>query len=318
MDSRDLLFFVTVAEELHFARAAARLYIVPATVTQRVRELEAELGVRLFDRTSRRVALTPAGRRLLEPARGILHNFDAMADLARSLALGNTGHVRVGLAPNLGTIGARFTAELLARLPGLETVGESMWSSAGLDAVARGDIAAAVVRGPVDRAGLSSTVLGSHDDGFVALAPDDPLAAQQQVSVQDFQARPFLITERSLAQVVHDGTVAFFAAHGVAPSWRHHRLMGYEQIAPFVAAGYAATLVHSTLVDFHLGEVELPGVRVLPLVENAPRYEVAVAWRQDDPSPLAATLRRWALADPPHVGAARVASNRAGQTTNMP
>jgi len=81
----------------------------------------------------------------------------------------------------------------------------------------------------------------------VALAQDDPLATQRQVSVQDFQARPFLITERSLAQTVHDGTVAFFAAHGVAPSWRHHRLMGYEQITSFVAAGYAATLVHSTL-----------------------------------------------------------------------
>ncbi len=81
----------------------------------------------------------------------------------------------------------------------------------------------------------------------MALAQDDPLATQRQVSVQDFQARPFLITERSLAQTVHDGTVAFFAAHGVAPSWRHHRLMGYEQITSFVAAGYAATLVHSTL-----------------------------------------------------------------------
>ncbi len=307
MDSRDLLFFTTVAEELHFARAAARLYIVPATVTQRVRALEAELGVALFERTSRRVALTPAGRRLLEPARAILDGLDAMADLARSLALGSAGHVRVGLAPNLGTIGARFTADLLARLPGLETVGESMWSSQALDAVTRGDIAAAVVRGPIDRPGLDLKFLGSHHDGFVALAPDDPLATQQQVSVQDFQARPFLITERSLAPTVHDGTVAFFAAHGVAPIWRHHRLMGYEQIAPFVAAGYAATLVHSTLVHPHRGEVDLPGVRVLPLVEAAPSYEVAVAWRQNERSPLAATLARWTPSGQPRTAAARSA-----------
>ena len=311
MDSRDLLFFVTVAEELHFARAAARLYIAPATVTQRVRELEAELAVRLFDRTSRRVGLTPAGRRLLEPARGILHNLDGMLDLARSLAVGSTGHVRVGLAPNLGRIGARFTAELVARLPGLETVGESLWSSAGLDAVARGDIAAAVVRGPVERVGLNSMSIGSHRDGFVAVAQEDPLATQEQVSVQDFQARPFLITERSLAEAVHDRTVAFFAAHGVAPSWRHHRLMGYEQIGPFIAAGYAATLIHS-----HLGQVDLPGVRILPLAERAPRYEVAVAWRQDDHSPLAATLKRWALADPAPTTAAQGASPRAARSTN--
>lgn len=303
MDSRDLLFFATVAEELHFARAAARLYIAPATVTQRVRALEAELGVTLFERTSRRVALTSEGRHLLEPARGILHNLDAMLALARSLAVGSTGHVRVGLAPNLGMIGARFTADLLVRLPGLETVGESMWSSAGLDAVIRGDIAAAVVRGPVDRAELRSKSIGSHHDGFVALAQHDPLAGQGQVSIQEFQARPFLITERSLAQAVHDGTVAFFAAHGVAPSWRHHRLMGYEQIAPFVAAGYAATLVHSTIT-----EIELPGVRVLPLVETAPTYEISVVWRQDDRSTLAAMLERWDARNTPRTRTSRGAS----------
>ncbi len=285
MDSRDLLFFVTVAEELHFARAAARLYIVPATVTQRVRALEADLGVRLFNRTSRRVALTPAGRRLLEPARGVLQNLDAMSDLARSLAVGSTGHVRVAFAPNMGTIGARFTAELLTRLPGLETVGESMWSSAGLAAVSRGDIAAAVVRGPVDRAGLRSTIIGSHHDGYVALAQDDPLGTQHTLSVQAFQGRPFLVTERSLAETVHDSTVAFFASHGVAPGWRHHRLLGYEQIGPFVAAGYAATLIHS-----HLGGAELPGVKILPLTERTPEYQIAVVWRENDRSPLAATL----------------------------
>ena len=288
MDSRDLLFFVTVAEELHFARAAARLYIVPATVTQRVRALEAELGVRLFNRTSRRVALTPEGRRLLEPARGILQNLDAMADLARSLAVGSTGHVRVAFAPNLGTIGARFTAELLTRLPRLETVGESMWSSAGLDAVSRGEVAAAVVRGPVHRAGLHSTIIGSHHDGYVALAQDDPLATLPAVSIQAFEGRSFLINERSLAETVHDSTVAFFAAHGVAPRWRHHRLLGYEQIGPFVAAGYAATLIHS-----HLGGADLPGVTILPLTDHAPEYEIAVVWREDDRSPLAATLGHW-------------------------
>jgi len=153
----------------------------------------------------------------------------------------------VGLAPNLGTIGARFTTELLTRLPGLETIGETMWSSAALDAVSRGDIAAAVIRGEADRAGLRCTIIGSHHDGYVALAQDDPLATQPMLSIQAFQGRPFLITERSLAPTVHDSTVAFFASHSVAPSWRHHRLLGYEQIGPFVAAGYAATLIHSHL-----------------------------------------------------------------------
>lgn len=152
-----------------------------------------------------------------------------------------------------------------------------------------------MVRGPVERPELHSTRIGSHRDGFVALAADDPLAAQEKVSIQAFQARPFLITERSLAEGVHDRTVAYFAAHGVAPSWRHHRLMGYEQIGPFVAAGYAATLIHC-----HLDDLELPGVRILSLVERAPRYDVAVVWRKDDHSPLATTLNNWTQGTPTH------------------
>ena len=100
-----------------------------------------------------------------------------------------------------------------------------------------------------------------------------------------FQGRPFLITERALAPHVHDRTVGFFAGHGVAPVWRHNRLLGYDQIGPFVAAGYASTLVHST-VSAQL----LPGVRTLPLVEAAPSYEIRVAWRASDDSALARLL----------------------------
>jgi hypothetical protein len=108
----------------------------------------------------------------------------------------------------------RHCARLLDRLPELETVGESMWSSEGLDAVIRGDIAAAVVRGPVKHAALHSTSIGSYHDGFVALAEHDRLATQEKVSVQAFQGRPILITERPLAEAVHDRTVAFFTGHG--------------------------------------------------------------------------------------------------------
>ena len=84
---------------------------------------------------------------------------------------------------------------------------------------------------------------------------------------------------------MHDGTVGFFAAHGVAPVWRHHRLLGYDQISPFVAAGYASTLVHSTV-----SAQNLPGVRMIPLAETAPTYEIRVAWRANDDSALAHLL----------------------------
>jgi len=280
-DARDLIFFVAVAEELHFARAATRLHIVPATVTQRIQDLEGEFGVRLFERTSRTVALTPAGRQLLAPARNALQSLASVTDLARSLARGATGHAPIALAPNLGDIGAGLIAELVAALPGLETVGTSTWSADGLAALLSGDAVAAVVRGPVEHARLHSAVIGRYHDGYVAVSEQDPLAAGDAVPLAAFQSRPVFITERALAPVVHDRTVGYFAEHGVAPVWRHHRLLGYEQIAPFVTAGYAAMLMHS-----HLAALRLPGIRIVPVVEKAPSYEIRVAWRADDSAAL--------------------------------
>ncbi len=144
VEGRDLTFFVTVAEEFHFGRAASRLHITPASVTQRIQDLEAELAVRLFDRSSRRVTLTPAGRQLLPTARSGLQGLTAVTELARSLELGATGHARIGLAPNLCDVGARLIGELVAALPGLETVGASMWSAEAQDALLAGDIEVAV------------------------------------------------------------------------------------------------------------------------------------------------------------------------------
>jgi len=298
VDVRDLTFFVAVAEELHFTRAAARLHIGPAAVTQRIQELEAELGVRLLDRTSRRVALTPAGRQLLDPARTALRGVTAVSELARSLASGTTGHARVALAPNLGRIGARLIARLVVALPGLETVGASTWSPDAQAALAAGDVVAAVVRGPVGHPGLASAVVGGYHDGYVAVSDQDPLAQGRTVSLSSFEGRPVLVNERALSPVVHDGTLGYFARNGVAPVWPQHRLLAYEQIAPFVTAGYAAALVHS-----HLRAADLPGVRVLPLHEAAPRYEVRVVWRADDQSPLPRLLARsYADTDVPAAG----------------
>lgn len=285
MEARDLQHFITVAEELHFARAAARLHIVPAAVSQRVRDLEAELGVRLFERTSRTVRLTPAGRLLLGPARVVLNDLAAVTELGRSLANGASGQARLGLAPNLGGFAARFVAELVSVLPGLEAVGHSLWGVQGLEALESAEVDAAVVRGPVSRQGISTVTIGEYRDGYVAVSEHDQAAGMSTASLELFQGRPFLVPERALAPVVHDRTVSFFAEHGVAPLWRHHRLQSYEQMMTFVAAGYAAGLVHS-----HVADAEFPGVRIVPLAQTAPAFQVLVAWRTGDTSPAVARI----------------------------
>jgi DNA-binding transcriptional LysR family regulator len=102
VEIRQLAYFVTVAEELSFERAAQRLHIVQPAVSQQVRRLERELGVQLLDRSSRHVRLTSAGERLLPEARAVLAAAGRTRQIAASIAAGADGLLRVGTSQGLG------------------------------------------------------------------------------------------------------------------------------------------------------------------------------------------------------------------------
>jgi len=286
VDIRDLEAFVAVGEELHFGRAAERLHVVAPAVSQRIRSLEAELGLTLFDRTSRTVNLTAGGAALMEPARAALSSIDNFATLARSFSAGADGRAALGFAPNAGPFAARVVAAIADAHPNLEVVGRSLWSSEALGALEAGTIEAAVVRGPVAGPGYESLALGSYRDDHVALAAGDPLATREQLSLADLEDRPVLLPERRLAEYVHDVTLAFFAEHGVAPRWRHHGVQEYAQLMTLVAGGQGACLVHS-----HVASAPFDGVVVRPLSERGPTCEIHLLWRADASSAVVQTLR---------------------------
>jgi DNA-binding transcriptional LysR family regulator len=154
MELRQLRYFVTVAEELHFGRAAERLNIVQPAVSQQVARLERELGLRLLDRSSRHVRLTGDGERMLREARAVLAAADQASEVAADLASGRGGLFRIGTAPGLRDRLERGLSTLRARTPNLEVQISSASTAECLAALRSGELDVAFVRGEVAAADL--------------------------------------------------------------------------------------------------------------------------------------------------------------------
>ena len=126
MELRHLRYFVTVAAELHFGRAAERLFISQPALSQQIRSLEGELGFKLLERNSRGVRLTPEGEAFLVEAKTVVRDADHATDVARALAEGATGHLRLShLRTMPGGLPERVVSEYQRRYPGVEIIPES-------------------------------------------------------------------------------------------------------------------------------------------------------------------------------------------------
>lgn len=190
MELRQLRYFVAVAEENGFNRAAERLHVVQPAVSQQIRRLERELGVRLFRRTTRHVALTAAGERLLSEARATLAAADRIGEVAAALATGADAVLRLGTSQGLGD---RLN-QVLAGL-GRPVRLHSLPLGDRLSAVRNGDLDAAFVRILDAAPGLRLIPLWT--ERLVAAVPaDHPLAAQAELSLQQLSALPARLAPR--------------------------------------------------------------------------------------------------------------------------
>ncbi|TQS43058.1 LysR family transcriptional regulator [Cryptosporangium phraense] len=207
MELRSLQYFVTVAEELHFGRAAERLHIVQPAVSQQVSRLERELGVRLFERSSRRVRLTPAGARVLDAARETL----AAAARVRVVA-GQADGLRIGVA---SCVTDRLD-RALARLHAAEPVLIDLPVVARLDAVRNGDLDLALVRGIVTAPAVTVVRVWSEPLAAV-VSRDHPAAGKPAVGLDDLDPRGLRLASRENDPALYDAIVAALPAPPVRP-----------------------------------------------------------------------------------------------------
>ena len=278
MELRQLRYFVAVAEERHFGRAAKRLHMAQPPLSQHIRQLEDQLGVRLLDRTTRRVDLTVAGRELLERGRKLLTDVETLtadvfrmgAGVAGVLRVGFSGSATYGLMPGI----VRHSREVL---PGLSLTLQGEMLTPAMEAGLRGRVLdAAVLRTPAAAPDIDHRVL-TREHLVVALPDSSPLATGRPVAVHELRDQPFICHPPE--SVVHRTVMELCRHAGFQPRIGQ---VAQETAAmlSFVAAGTGVAVVPQTACSFRLDAV------VYAPLEGSPESELAIAWRRDDRSAL--------------------------------
>ena len=277
VELRQLRYFVAVAEELHFRRAAARLHISQPPLSQQIRALEAELGFALLIRTRRRVELTPAGTAFLRDARMLLGELDGAVATARRIDAGQTGRLRINFVGSALLSIVPGTVERFRRArPGVELELRERATVDQLRAVRAGAADVGLVRPPIDDVGELRVQTVLRERTIAALPARHRLAALRRVPLRRLGAEPLVLFPREQAPGFHD---LLIGALGGAP-----QVIQYAPemltIIGLVAAGTGVSLVPASV-----SRLALDGVTYRP-VAGAPLSELVAITRSDDDSAL--------------------------------
>ncbi|MEU6747846.1 LysR substrate-binding domain-containing protein [Spirillospora sp. NPDC046719] len=280
MDLRHLRYFVAVAEELHFGRAAERLNMAQPPLSQAIRRLETDLGVELLHRSTRRVDLTDAGRGYLARARRILGEVDEAAHEARRIAAGAVGHLTIGCVGSATySLLPALSRGLSLELSGVDFSfrGEMLVPDQAA-ALRTGEIDLALLRPPI--ADLSLTVLPLRRDRLVVAVPaDHPLAAQRRVEVADLAGADLIVHSADRRSVMYDVVLGLFRDAAVEPRIRHE-VGETSTLVTLVAGGLGAAVVPEPVTA-----LALDGVVFRPLARPAAGVDLAIAHRTDRTEP---------------------------------
>jgi DNA-binding transcriptional LysR family regulator len=272
VELRQLRYFVAVAEELHFRRAAERLFVAQPAVSEQVRKLEAELGVQLFERTNRSVAITDAGAALLEEGRRVLDQAEVAQRAARGAADSVGARLRIGHLPDaLPPEVPRALAHLRGSATSLRVSTESGSAAQLADAVRTQRLDAAVVDLPAATHGLSATPL-ARQHLVVALPSDDARAQAQSLRLERLAPDRLVTTPRDVNPAFHATLVSLLRREGLATTLIE---IGEPRLQSVLLA-VAASGVLALLPASNAAHAAVAGVRLVPLDEPEPVVEPAV------------------------------------------
>ncbi|MFH0296447.1 LysR substrate-binding domain-containing protein [Bradyrhizobium sp. 31Argb] len=278
IDIRQMRYFVALAETLHFGRAAERLHISQPPLSRQIAALEKELGVRLFERHSRRATLTHAGRRFLEDARAVLISFDQACRNARLAERGELGELSIGFMMHAAyTVLPGLARRYMANHPGVRVELREVVPATLVDAVLAGQFDAAIMFNPGPIRGLETQTI-YRERLCLAVHVSHPLADHEVVRAKQLNGEPLIAVPTDVAPKLREAIAAYCRSGGFEPTFRLEVAL-QQTIVNLVAENLGIALVPQSMGQFGIANL------VHRKLEKAPTIEHVVAWRPSNLNP---------------------------------
>jgi len=285
-DLNQVRCFVAVAEELHFGRAAARLHMTQPPLSRQIQSLEHRVGAQLLERSSRSVRLTPAGAGFLAEARGLLRLADRASSVARRVATGKSGSIKIGYT---AASAYRFLPSLITlcrrEIPDIDLSLSEMVTGEQYEALAANQIDAGFVRPPVQRSEFASKLV-IKEALLAAIPARHPLTRKSRIDLADLHDQPFIMYDAHESRYFFDLVTALLVGAKVLPRYVQNIAQIHSMVS-LVRSGLGLALVPEAAADLRFS-----GVTMRPLkLATAQPVELHMVWRRDNDNPLISSLR---------------------------
>ncbi len=280
LEFRHLRYFVALAEELHYGRAAQRLAISQPPLSVAIQQLEANVGARLFDRDSKGVRLTPAGEAFRLSAQALLSRAEDACALAREVQAGEVGRLRLGFVGSTLFHGlAGWLQDFQTRYPKVEVVVVELNSQDQIEALLHEELDLALLHSDRLPPGLASRPL--YSEPFLACLPvGHAMAARRQVALAALSEQPFILFSRKGSPDYHARIIEMCRSQGFYPRLQHEG-RHWLSVVSLVAQGLGVSIVPAAFK-----QAGIQGAVFKPLAESIEASAVFAAWRRDSPAAL--------------------------------
>lgn len=284
MELRHLRYFLAVAEELHFGRAAMRLQMAQPPLSQQIKQLETELGVLLFARTRRKVELTAAGQVLQREAQLLLQHLEQAISKTQQAERGEVGRLAIAFVSSaMYSLLPDYLKQYRGQYPHVEIVLHELSTQEQIQGLLDNRLDIGFMRPPIGHDMLSSrSVL--KEPLVAALPLTHRLASQQHLSIQAMQTELFVLFPRAMATQLYDQIISLCHQGDFSPKVVQQAAQ-MQTILSLVAAEIGVAIVPASLQN-----LQRRGVCFIPFQESTPKAEVCVVWKQNQMTPTIETF----------------------------